>query len=214
MDSSNIYDWWSRHPLALEVLYTLSFLGRENAIRRASIEALQPADGEWILEAGAGNGNSLAQLLATMDGAGTILAIDASGGMVRSASERINKRGWTGVHTVRGDALRPPLARESVDAAYAAMSLSAMADPAAAIDAVEAVVKPGGRFVVLDARPFRDEPWSHLNSVIEPIAHRTTNWKPDVDLVELLMATFDDVDVTTYNGGSIFVACASKKRDE
>jgi len=60
--TASVYDWWSRHPGALEVLYALAFLGRESAFRGRSLAALDPQSGERVLEVGCGTGNSLGPL--------------------------------------------------------------------------------------------------------------------------------------------------------
>ena len=77
--------------------------------------------------------------------------------MTAAARERARGAKWEPVHVVRGDAERLPVPREAFDAAYAAMSLSAVPDPTAAVAAVRRALVPGGRFVVLDAQPFQWE---------------------------------------------------------
>lgn len=207
--SASVYDWWSRHPRALDVLYALAFLGRESTFRGRSLAALDPDAGERVLEVGCGNGNSLGPLRDGVAPGGTVVGLDASRGMTRAARDRVRAEGWDDVHVVRGDARRPPVAG-AFDAAYAAMSLSAVPDPERAVAATQEALRPGGRFVVLDARPFRAWPWRALNSLVVPAAEWATNWVPEVDLVATLRREFEHVEVAGFNGGSIFVARARK----
>jgi demethylmenaquinone methyltransferase/2-methoxy-6-polyprenyl-1,4-benzoquinol methylase len=47
---SDVYDWWSRHPRAFDLLYAVAFLGRGRRIRRRPFEARSPRVGERVLE--------------------------------------------------------------------------------------------------------------------------------------------------------------------
>lgn len=203
-----VYDRWSRHPRALDFLYTVAFLGREDELRRRAIQRLELSAGERVLEIGCGTGNSFGSIRRAVGSEGTVVGLDASQGMTRAARDRIQEIGWQNVHVCLADARRLPVPDGTCDAAYASMSLSAVADPERAIEAVRATLRPGGRFVVLDAQPFREFPWTLLNPFITPLAERTTNWMPDVDIVAALRHEFDTVDVTAFNVGSIVIARA------
>lgn len=205
-----IYDWWSRHPRALDLLYQMAFLGREKEFRHLAIETLDLAPGESVLEIGCGTGNSFEPLRQSVGSDGTVVGIDASRGMTHAARDRIRRKEWQNVHVLRGDARRPPVSDGTHDTAYTAMSLSAVADPERAIRAIETALRPGGRVVVLDAQPFQRFPWTLLNPISTSIAKAATNWVPQVDLVAALRREFGTVDVTTFNAGSILVACARK----
>lgn len=205
-----VYDWWSRHPRALAFLYAVAFLGREDSFRRRALEALELEPGDRVLELGCGNGNGLDAIRAQVGPDGAVLGLDVSTGMASAARTRIAAAGWTNVQVLRGDARRPPVCEGAVDAAYAAMALSAVSDPQRAIEATETALRPGGRFVVLDARPFDRFPLTLANSVVVPVAERLTNWVPEVDLLDALRGSFGTVEVTSFNAGSIVIACARK----
>jgi len=204
-----VYDWWSRHPRALSALYDLAFFGRERTFRRRALDRLDLSAGERVLEVGCGNGNSFAALRDGVGEAGRVVGLDASRGMTVAARERTREADWESVRVVRGDAERLPVPRESFDAAYAAMSLSAVPSPVAAVEAVRDSLAPGGRFVVLDAQPFQWPPLRLLNPVLVPAFRAATDWVPEVDLVDALEEAFDTAAVETFNAGSIFVARAT-----
>jgi len=208
---SGLYDWWSRHPRGLDVVYALAFLGREGTFRRRSLQRLGLTAGERVLEVGCGRGNSLAPLREGVGPTGRVVGFDVSEGMVEAARERIEQAGWANVSVLRGDARRPPVRESTFDAAYASMAMSAVPDPERAVEAVHEVLAPGGRFVVLDARPFQRWPWRVLNPVVTPVAERATNWVPEVDIPAALRARFGAVDVAAHDGGSIYVAHARKR---
>ena len=63
--------------------------------------------------------------------------------MTAATRERARRAKWESVHVVRGDAERLPVARETFDAAYAAMSFSTVPAPTAAAAAVRRALVPG-----------------------------------------------------------------------
>ena len=69
-----------------------------------------------------------------------------------------------------------------------------------------------GRVVVLDAQPFQSWPWRVLNPLITHFGSWGTEWVPDVDIPRTLAREFDTLDLSTFNGGSIFVARAGTER--
>jgi ubiquinone/menaquinone biosynthesis C-methylase UbiE len=207
MDGRRLYDWWSEHTGALRGLYALAFLGREGRFRRRSVDALGPEPGDRVLELGCGPGNSLARLREAVGSDGLVVGLDYSEGMVRRARERIANEGWDNVHVARGDATSPPVAPDTFDAVYAAMSLTAMPDPAAAVRAAATALAPAGRFAALDARPFQGA-FSALNPIVVPVLARLTDWDHETDVPAAVDAAFDSSTVHSYQGGTIYVASA------
>jgi phosphatidylethanolamine/phosphatidyl-N-methylethanolamine N-methyltransferase len=126
------------------------------------------------------------------------------------AQARIRDGGWNSVHIVRGDATQPGVEDATFDAVYASMSLSAMPDPKSTLDAAYRTLRPGGRIVVLDARPFQEFPWTLLNPVIVPLSRWTTNWFPEENILNALDSQFRTTRVTVFNGGTIFIATARR----
>lgn len=92
-DGWRVYDWWSRHTRALDVLYGVAFLGRERAFRRRSLEALGLEDGERVLEMGCGIGNAFEALRAGVGDGDRVIGLDASDGIVAAARDRVREPG-------------------------------------------------------------------------------------------------------------------------
>jgi demethylmenaquinone methyltransferase/2-methoxy-6-polyprenyl-1,4-benzoquinol methylase len=101
------------------------------------------------------------------------------------------------------------LAQGSVDAALCTLGLSAMPGVPGAIENVRSVLRPGGRFVVLDARPF-DGAARVFNPLARVVFRRTANWNDAVDTLAALREVFGDIEVQRFNGGSAFIAVARK----
>lgn len=203
-----LYDWWSQHPTAFRLLYGVAFLGRERQLRERSLAGLDLQSGETVLEVGCGRGNSLAALADRVGPTGRVIGVDFSQRMVETARDRIAREGVTNASVVRADATRLPLAADSVDAAYASMSLTATTDARRAAGETARVLRSGGRFGLLDARPFQRPGWRLLNPIVVPVARVLTDWHPETDPVHALRAAFDDVTVEADTGGSILVALA------
>ncbi|WP_396611747.1 class I SAM-dependent methyltransferase [Haloferax sp. S1W] len=205
-----LYDWWSRHQGLFRVLSRL-FLTGQNRLRDRSRAALSLDAGDTVLDVGCGPGVNFEALRDAVGDEGTVVGLDYSAGMVRSARQRVEREGWSNVHVVRGDAAQLPLC-EPFDAAYATLSLSAMADAETVIEGVYDALRPDGRFVVFDARPFPRLPLSLLNPLFNPLSKAATNWHPENDLVALLDARFESVRTADANAGAMFVAVATKHR--
>lgn len=133
---------------------------------------------------------------------------------VERAAERVRQAGWKNVHPVHGDSGRLGVDDEAFDAVYAAMTLSAMPNPADAVDAAYRVLRPGGRIVVLDAQPFQELPWTLLNPVIVPLSKYATNWFPEEHIPAALNARFESTTMAALNGETIFIATARKPTRE
>lgn len=116
--------------------------------------------------------------------------------MVRRAHEWTQSAEWPTVHTVRGDGTTLPVPTECVDAAYAAMSLSAVLDPVTAVREVHGCF---GQAAVSTRQPSR-----------RPHSRRLTNWVTDVDIPTILESELETVSLDTYTGGAIFIAVAQK----
>ena len=205
-----LYDWWSRHRGLFSRLYDIAFLGRESERRERAIEALSLDSGEQVLDLGCGPGNSFAALRTRVGSAGRVVGLDYSPGMARQARLRARDSGWANVHAIHGDAGRPGLADGAFDAVYASMSLSAMPEPDRAMEAAYRALRPGGRIVVLDARPFQEFPWTLLNPVVVPLSKWATNWFPDTDIPAQIADRFESTRIATFDGGVTFIATARK----
>ncbi|WP_273838588.1 methyltransferase domain-containing protein [Halococcus sp. PRR34] len=210
----SIYNWWSRHQRLFDRLYDVAFLGRESELRGRAVESLDLGSDDRVLELGCGPGNSFEALSTRVGSRGEVVGVDYTHGMVERAAERVRKVGWENVHSVRGDSGRLGVDDEAFDVVYAAMTLSAMPNPAGALDAAYQALRPGGRIVVLDAQPFQKLPWTLLNTVVVPLSKYTTNWFPEKNIPTALDSRFASTTVTAFNGGTIFIATARKPKQQ
>ncbi len=203
-----IYNWWGSHPSLYALGSQLVFLGRETAIRRRAIEAVGLDRGHRVMDLACGNGVNFEILQERVGRDGRIVGFDYSRGMLAAARARVAARKWKNVRLLQGDAARLNLLPGALDGAFCSLGLSAVPDYRAAVENVHRALKPGGRFVVLDAALF-EGPARVLNPLITPAFKYTTNWNPAKDIPALLTELFL-VRIETFNSGSIYVAVAEK----
>jgi len=129
-----------------DLLNTVLSLGRDAAWRRAAARATQLDAGDSALDVCTGTGK-LARLLRRRVGTtGHVTGIDFSENMLAIARRRVD-----GVAFHAGDATQlDGVDDESVDAVTVAFGLRNVVDRAAALRAAHRVLKPGGRYVILE----------------------------------------------------------------
>jgi len=147
--------------------------GLDAGWRRATREALDPRPGQLILDVAAGTAVSTVELAGT---GATAIALDFSQGMLRAGASRP-------VPKVAGDAMRLPLADESVDGVVISFGLRNVADPDAALREFRRVTRPGGTLVVCEFSsptwgPFRTVYTEYLMQALPRIA-RAVSSNPD-----------------------------------
>ena len=204
----SVYDRWSRNPWALRLLYAVAFAGRESTFRRRSLTALSPSAGEAVLELGCGRGRALGRLREAVGPEGRVVGVDYSRGMAETAAAAADR--WENVHVVRGDATDLGVRADAFDAVYAAMSVSATPDPAAAVATAARCLRADGRLAVLDARPFQPLPLRVLNPLVVPVLRVLTDWNHAADVPAAVEARFETATVESYNAGTIYVASAAR----
>jgi len=205
-----VYDWWSRHGGLLRRLYDVVFLGKQARLRRETVDALALSAGDSVLDVGCGDGINFPRLRERVGPSGRVVGLDYSAGMVARARKRVIEAGWENVHVLRGDAQQTGVGAEAFDAVVSTMAVSAMPETERVAEEAARALRPGGRIALLDARPFPRLPWSLANPLVERLSAWATDWRPEVDVVGALEATFGEVSVSEYVSGAVFVAVARK----
>ncbi|MFC6795475.1 class I SAM-dependent methyltransferase [Halobaculum halobium] len=131
-------------------------------LREALVDALDPAPGATVVEFGCGTAANRPYVERALGPEGAYVGVDFSPGVLRVARERGAARGDPG-RLVCGDATRPPLRAEAVDACCGAFVAGMLADPAAAVRGWADLVGPGGRIALLDLARTARAGWRALN---------------------------------------------------
>ena len=205
--NGSVYDWWSGHQRLFRALSWLTFEGREAEFRSLARDRLLAGPGDSVLDVGCGPGRSFKPLAVEVGPGGRVVGADYSEGMVRRAGERARTL-TVDCEAVRADAGTLPFADDSFDRAYSTLALSAMGDVEAAVTEVRRVLRPGGRFVVFDTRPFQSWPWTALNPVLNRLSAWATDWHPDADVLGALERRFPAVETEVFLRGTTFVSVA------
>jgi tRNA (uracil-5-)-methyltransferase TRM9 len=113
------------------------------------VEFLEGRDGRTGLDLGAGNGRHVEPLADRVE---RVLAVDASGELLRVGRERATERGYGDRYRpLAGDAARLPLAADTVDLAVYVATLHHLPDRETRVESLSElarVLAPGGRALV------------------------------------------------------------------
>ena len=112
------YDRVARLYSTLEPLYLIF-----PSARRRAVTALNLKAGDVVLEIGAGTGRNLPYLVDAVGPNGTVIAVDASEGMLAQARKLIERHDWANVQLLRQDAAQLRLDRD-VDAVLFSLNLN------------------------------------------------------------------------------------------
>jgi cytochrome P450/ubiquinone/menaquinone biosynthesis C-methylase UbiE len=138
------YDRVARLYSTLEPLYLIF-----PPARRKAVEALDLKPGDVVLEIGAGTGRNLPYLLDAVGPNGTVIAVDASEGMLAEAGKLVDRGGWSNVQLLRQDAAQLQLDND-VDAVLFSLSYSVLPEPGLALARAWKLLRPSARLVVMD----------------------------------------------------------------
>ncbi len=121
-------------------------------VRTRVIDSLDLSKGDVVVELGCGTGANFGYLYEQVGSAGQIIGIDVTPGMLVFADRRIAREDWENVSVLYGDARYPQLSR--ADAVLGTFVTGMFAEPAAVVSKWCEVLRPGGRFSLLDAAIF------------------------------------------------------------
>jgi len=142
--NSSKYDRVARFYRTFEPLYLIF-----PPARRRAVAALGLKPGDVVLEIGAGTGRNFPYLVEAVGPTGSVIAVDASAGMLVEARKLVEREGWSNVQLLRQDAAELELDRD-VDGVLFSLSYSALPEPRPALALSWQRLHAGGRVVVMD----------------------------------------------------------------
>lgn len=116
-------------------------------VRRTAWEALRPAPGQRLLDAGCGAGDVSRELAAAVTPGGEVVALDHSAATLAAARERHD---GGAIRYVTGDVSALDLADDSFDGVWCERVLQHVDDADGAIGELIRITRPGGRVCLLD----------------------------------------------------------------
>ena len=134
-----------------DLLNHLLSAGFDRRWRRTAIRSLGLTGQERVLDLCTGTADLAIAARTSARRASAVVAVDFSGAMLRVARDKLRQGGLGGaIGLVRGDAIRIPLASQSVDAVTIGFGIRNVEDTAAACREMRRVLRAGGRIAVLE----------------------------------------------------------------
>ena len=119
--------------------------------RTKAVRSLALRGGETVLDLCTGTADLAIASAIASPGAAAVVGVDFAREMLRLGREKLARRGLASrIRLVQGDAMRIPLASASVDAATVAFGIRNVEQPDTAFADVFRVLRPGGRFAILE----------------------------------------------------------------
>ena len=134
-----------------DLMNDLMSVGLHRLWKRFAVTVAGPRPGEYVLDVAGGTGDIARLCRSRMGNDGTVVLLDANAEMI----EQGRRRGWNdgvtnGIDYLRADAESAPLRPRSFDCVIVAFGLRNFTDREGALSRLRAVLKRGGRLVVLE----------------------------------------------------------------
>ncbi|MDY6967050.1 MAG: methyltransferase domain-containing protein [Spirochaetota bacterium] len=143
-------------------------MGTVKKLTQSLIKELSPSQNDKVLDVGTGTGR-LGILLNNIISEGTIIGIDSGYGMLKLASEKIEKNNIKNFSVVLGKADKLPFPSESFDSVCLMLSFHHFTDPEGSVKEIHRVLKPNGYLVSVDPvlKDPVDDDEKKINNLIE-----------------------------------------------
>jgi phosphatidylethanolamine/phosphatidyl-N-methylethanolamine N-methyltransferase len=173
--------------------------------RRTARLALGLRPGDRVLDLACGTGLNFPHLRELVGERGQVVGVDLTPAMLDIARKMIAMKGWKNVEVREADAAHLPFPDASFDKVIISFALNIIPEYMEAIEEVQRILIPGGRFVALEMRaaihslPAWLQPLPHICAI--DMSH---------DTLKAIQHVFKEVEVHNYWLGMIFVAVAKK----
>ncbi|KKL88157.1 hypothetical protein LCGC14_1927530 [marine sediment metagenome] len=154
MDPENVLDRYTRIAPRYDGLGSfwakVAFFPIER-YRREAVQAMNVGEGDTVLETGCGTGLNFPYIQERIGPRGRLIALDYTPAMIEQAERKVGENSWRNVQFVQGDAAEvDKLVTGPVDGAISTACLCIVPGWEQAIAGAAALLRPGGRLVVLD----------------------------------------------------------------
>jgi ubiquinone/menaquinone biosynthesis C-methylase UbiE len=177
--------------------------------RREAVAQLRLEPGDVVLDIACGTGLNFPFILGAIGAEGLLIGLDYSPGMLGKARRKVQRKGWANVRLIQADAralsedlLKERAGVDSVDAVLCTLGLTVVRDWEAVFERSRALLKPGGRYAIMDWWLERRNLFARL---LEFISHGEVGrrcWAP-------LEEKSEDYSYTTFIRGMVFVAAGT-----
>ncbi len=177
--------------------------------RREAVDQLRLEPGDVVLDIACGTGLNFPFIEAAIGSEGLLIGLDFSSGMLARARRKAERYEWTNVHLIQADArtiseelLRDHAGVNRIDRALCTLGFTVIPDWEGAFERSWRLLKPGGRYAVMDWWLERRNLFARL---LEFISHGEVGrrcWAP-------LEEKSEDYSHATFIRGMVFVAAGT-----
>lgn len=177
--------------------------------RREAVDQLRLEAGDVVLDIACGTGLNFPFIEAAIGSEGLLIGLDFSSGMLAKARRKAERREWKNVRLIQADAstiseelLRDRAGVDRVDKALCTLGFTVIPDWEGAFERSWRLLKPGGRYAVMDWWLERRTPFARF---LEFISHGEVGrrcWEP-------LEEKSEDYSYTTFIRGMVFIAAGT-----
>lgn len=204
----NTYRIWGRHPLFYKIACIVTFMGRENKLRKHATNMLNLKEGDTVLDLACGTGLNFQFLQKIIGAHGKIIAFDYSNEMLSAAKQRASKNNWDNVIFIQGDAAQLSLDTK-VDGVLSTLGISAIPQYKEALKRAVDALKNNGKISILDAK-LPSGFWKIFNPLIAYVYKNWASWDYTKNITEELERLVKDLKTERFNGGTMYVASGIK----
>lgn len=177
--------------------------------RKPAVDALHLRAGDTVLDLACGTGLNFPHIIERIGSKGRLAGVDCTRAMLARARRKVDRRGWDRVSLLECDAANLPLASESCDRVLCSYAMVIIPEYRQAIAESVRVLKPGGRFVMLE--PKRGSTlWARVANPLVAFAGRFGAVNLDRRPWEELPGVLEDVTRREYAGGIVYIASGTK----
>ena len=177
--------------------------------RREAVAQLRLEPGDAVLDIACGTGLNFPFIEAGVGPEGLIVGLDFSSGMLAKAKRKAQRKRWGNVRLIQADArtlseglLQEHARVDRVDRGLCTLGFTVVPDWEMVFDRSWALVKPGGRYAIMDWYVKQRNLFSwFLNSISQGHVSRRT-WAP-------LEQDAEDYSYRTFIGRNVFVAAGT-----
>lgn len=183
----------------------------------AATNALAIEPGDVVLDLPCGTGQAFDTLVPKLGANGLLVGVDLSSGMLGKAQARVTKNGWTNVRLERAavedvsaELVTKLAGKPTVDKVHVFLGMSCFPDYPAAFQKLWSVLRPGGRFVIVDIHAERASVGTWITRMMTHGDVLRRWWEPLEAVAEGYSRT--PLPSLPAHGGQIFLVTGTKPR--